>query len=115
MRPHPNPRVLPFLVEYPGIGLGDSTAGMFMVPVGDAELCVIASDGMGWDHVSVSTRHRCPTWDEMHAVKEKFFEDEECVLQFHPPRSKYVNRHPFTLHLWRDQMGEQELPPSVCV
>ena len=31
-------------------------------------LAVIASDGDGWDHVSVSHRARCPKWDEMEYV-----------------------------------------------
>jgi hypothetical protein len=31
---------------------------------------VIASDGMGWDHVSVSLKDRCPTWEEMCLVKD---------------------------------------------
>ena len=55
-------------------------------------LNIIASDGaewpyggMAWEHVSVSRPDRCPTWDETCAVKRLFWDDEECVLQFHPP------------------------------
>lgn len=64
-------------------------------------LFVIASDGEGWEHVSVSLPDRCPTWDEMCVIKNLFWGDEDCVVQYHPPKSEYVNNHPFTLHLWR--------------
>ncbi len=62
---------------------------------------VIASDGAGWEHVSVSRQDRCPTWAEMCEVKDLFFGPDEWVLQFHPAASDYVNNHPFCLHLWR--------------
>ena len=29
------------------------------------EMAIIASWGGGWEHVSVSLRNRCPTWEEM--------------------------------------------------
>lgn len=66
----------------------------------------IASDGEGWEHVSVSimeNRRRIftPNWDEMCYVKALFWDDEDIIIQFHPPRSEYVNFHPNVLHLWR--------------
>jgi hypothetical protein len=82
-------------------------------------LQVIASDGKGWDHVSVvaiSQYQRCPSWEEMCLVKRMFFRDDELVLQFHPPKHRYVNCHPHCLHLWRPQkQAEIELPPVECV
>src|SRR5262245_54513600 len=54
-----------------------------------------------WEHVSVSTEHRCPIWAEMHIVKQMFWEDEEVVMQLHPAKSVYKNVHPNCLHLWR--------------
>lgn len=68
---------------------------------GEPSLTVIASDGLGWEHVSVSTYKRCPTWDEMTYVKDRFWGVQDLVVQFHPPESEYVNRHPYCLHLWR--------------
>lgn len=65
-------------------------------------VCICASDGMGWEHVSVSIKDkkpRTPTWDEMCAVKEVFWDHEDAVIQLHPPRSQYVNMQPHTLHL----------------
>lgn len=42
---------------------------------------VIASDGLGWEHVSVSRRDRCPTWGEMCQVKDLFWGSQDCVVQ----------------------------------
>jgi len=64
-------------------------------------LRVIASDGGGWEHVSVSLENRCPTWKEMAHIKSLFWGDEDLVIQYHPPEEDYVNVHPFCLHLWR--------------
>ena len=79
------------------------------------KITVIASWGGGWDHVSVAHPNRTPTWDEMCQVKDVFFGDEECVIQFHPPKSEYVNDHPYCLHLWKNQEQNIELPPSIFV
>lgn len=69
---------------------------------------VIASDGMGWEHVSISFPNRLPTWDEMCFIKSLFWDKEDCVVQFHPPESDYINNHPYCLHLWRPT--NQEIP-----
>jgi len=82
---------------------------------GKPRLFAIASDQAGWEHVSVSRKDRCPTWDEMCAVKDLFWTEEDAVVQFHPPRSNYVNNHPFCLHLWKPADGSLLLPPSILV
>lgn len=91
--------------------------GAFMVTLKRGQrLAVIASDGGGWEHVSVSRRDRCPLWDEMCAVKALFWDDGDCIVQFHPPRSEYVNNHPYCLHLWRVTDGREfPLPPGIMV
>ena len=95
--------------------------GKFVLPWGlrDAFLCVVSSDGGGWQHVSVSlvkSPQETPTWQMMCVVKDKFFEPEDCVVQFHPPASEYVNHHPGCLHLWRCIDGrEQPRPPAEFV
>lgn len=78
-------------------------------------LRVLVGDGMGWDHISVSTIERIPTWKEMCLIKELFFEDECCVIQYHPPKSKYINIHNYVLHMWHKQGVEYELPPEIIV
>lgn len=109
----------PKYVSNPGDGFG-----AFIVPAhkapGRRELHIIACDGLdtGWDHVSVSLdncKSKTPTWEEMCFVKDLFFEPEDCVVQFHPPQSKYVNHHHGVLHLWRQISGTFPLPPKICV
>ena len=72
-------------------------------------------DEVPFEHVSVSTRTRCQTWDEMCWVKSLFWDDEEAVVQFHPPKSQYVNDHPYCLHLWKPTGYELVLPPMVAI
>jgi len=95
--------------------VGDGDNGMFVIPYHGETFTVLASDGMGWDHVSVSTRKRCPTWDEMCAIKKLFFAADEVVVQFHPAEKDYVNCHPFCLHMWRWQEGEFPVPLPMMV
>src|SRR5512137_2167166 len=89
-----------------GIMRSDSTYGnngVFMVKILKlkAILHCQASDGFLYEHVSVSTHSRCPTWEEMCFIKDLFWDEEDCVIQYHPPKSEYINCHPTCLHLWR--------------
>lgn len=78
-------------------------------------LATPGDDDVPWEHVSVSTRTRVPTWEEMCWVKELFFQDEEAVVQIHPRKSDYVNFHANCLHLWRPLKQELPLPPTLAV
>lgn len=99
---------LPDKVEEGRIGGPECTrSGAFFVKCGSARLKVLCSDGGGWDHVSVSTHTRCPTWQEMCFIKDLFFDPHEVVMQLHPAKSEYVNHHEFCLHLWRPQTQEE--------
>jgi len=79
------------------------------------QLKFIMSFGLEWEHVSVSMDRRCPTWDEMDFVKRFFWKMDECVVQYHPPLSEYVNHHPYCLHLWRPTNDIIPMPPLCCV
>jgi len=97
---------------------GDSTNGVCVRKTirdrDDVEyLLCLASNGLGWEHVSVSVKKdractrealRCPTWGEMCLVKSMFWGPEDIVMQLHPAQSMYVNYHEFYLHLWRPGM-----------
>lgn len=72
-------------------------------------------DGPAWEHVSISLADRCPIWKEMVFVKDLFWDESECVLQFHPPKSQYVNCHPYCLHLWKPVGIEIPTPPSIAI
>ena len=90
--------------------------GMFIIPKNDLiTLRVIASDGMGWEHVSISIKDRTPIWDEMCWIKDLFWDDEDAVIQFHPPKSLYVNHHPYCLHLWRSTIFDIPLPDPIML
>ncbi len=77
-------------------------------------LC-IASDGGGWEHVSVALPKRTPTWEEMCFIKDIFWEKEQTVVQFHPKESEYVNNHPYVLHLWKKSGEAFALPPKQMI
>lgn len=96
---------------------GDHGTGCFRVPspIDRAELAIVASDGSGWEHVSVSRANRCPNWPEMEHIKRLFFKDEETVMQLHVPTSEHINKHPHCLHLWRPVQAEIPRPPGWMV
>jgi hypothetical protein len=106
----------------PYASLPGQTFGFFLVPgpCGEA-LYIIACDGDvdgplgGWEHVSVSTARRLPNWREMCFVKDRFWGEGECVVQYHPPKTEYVNNVDNVLHLWRWTRGKFPMPPSLLV
>jgi hypothetical protein len=91
--------------------------GMFHLRLspGSSVLRVLISNGMGWEHVSVSALGRCPSWYEMECIKRLFWDAEDAVMQIHPPEREYVDCRPYTLHLWRPGNGKFPRPPSWMV
>lgn len=92
--------------------------GAFILAGPIRSLLVIASDGDGWEHVSVSTdksgKHT-PNWMEMCWVKDVFWDAEDVAMQLHPRRSEYVNHHPGCLHLWRPIGSLIPTPPMYMI
>lgn len=88
-------------------------------------LFIISSDGSdwleaglpppAWEHVSVSLKHRTPSWKEMEWVREQFWLDEELVLQFSVPRSRHISYHDHCLHMWKPIGVDVPLPPPETV
>ncbi len=116
--------------EHPTMGTTseDGNNGVFDVasPEPGWRLAIIASDGEGWEHVSVHgyrrvqavsspIQRRTPNWKEMCFVKDLFWDGEDEVVQYHPKRSEYVNCHPNVLHLWRPIGVELPMPPPIMV
>lgn len=101
--------------EY-GTELGSGPNGFFRVngPCG-MQLTIVASDVGGWEHVSVSTRSRCPNWTEMCFIKDLFWDEEELVMQLHPPKSRWISNHPYCLHMWRPATSVIPMPPDIFV
>lgn len=119
MRPLPNDRIEKYRIQPRGFESRPGTNwGVFMFQVGGVKLRVLSSGTdyeNGWEHVSVSLEKRCPTWDEMCFVKDRFWTAEECVVQFHPPKSQHVNYHEYCLHLWKPLNHELIVPPQILV
>jgi hypothetical protein len=111
--------------DHPILGSDDSIGnnGAFVMPFGyfnrGEQAIIIASDGSGWEHVSIhiaaKNTQRTPTWDEMCRIKDIFWNEEDCVVQYHPPKSEYVNQHKHTLHLWRPTEIKLPMPDSILV
>ena len=96
---------------------GDGGNGRFILPspIDGADMYVIASNGGGWDHVSVSRKKRCPNWAELDFVKDLFFAPGETVMQLHVPRAEHINDCPTCLHLWRPHNEAIPRPPPWMV
>ena len=86
----------------------------FIVGPCDENLALMSISDGDWEHVCVSVEGRVPNWHEMCFVKDLFWEPEECVIQFHPPHSQYINNYETCLHLWRHKNGHA-LPPRELV
>lgn len=102
----------------------DGNNGFFVIPhhrIKDHGYGVQMSDGEGWEHASITIQctfkrmvERCPTWEEMCYIKNLLWDQEDVVIQYHPPASEYVNNHPYCLHLWRPINMELPRPhPSL--
>src|SRR6185436_2479238 len=106
-----------------GTTSADGNNGAFHIdsPEPGWTLALIASDGEGWEHVSVhayrrnGNQQRTPSWKEMNHVKDTCWDDEDVVMQLHPRKSEYVNNDPHVLHLWRPTLAAIPTPPSIFV
>lgn len=108
--PHPITKQGPILAD------DGFQAGAFEFPAleGAGIIRVLVSNHE-WEHVSASCIDRCPTWAEMCMIKDIFWDSDECVVQFHPPASEYINYAPHCLHLWRPLNAQMPMPPSWMV
>lgn len=118
MRNEPNLRVENYRLNDTPLGPSPRGANYGAFQIG--ELVIISSGtpppgDPQWEHVSVSCRNRCPTWEEMDRVKRLWWRDDETVLQFHPKDADRVNLHPRCLHLWRQVGVDHELPDPRLV
>lgn len=71
--------------------------------------CRIEADGRAWLHLSVSRSSRVPSWRELRECKDIFLGDREAYSVM-PPESRYVNLHPFCLHMFALLDGSTALP-----
>jgi hypothetical protein len=104
-----------YRVKFKDGNSGDEFNGMFQLRINGSPATIIASNGLGWEHVSISHTNRIPSWETMCKVKELFFEDNEVVMQLHPRKEDYVNNHPYCLHLWKPIDQDIPTPPIKLV
>ena len=105
-----------YMISHPTLGFGEANNGYFRFEREGVLFHCIASDGAGWEHVSVTlNKKRCPTWQEMCLVKDMFWDSEDVVIQYHAAKSEHVNNHNYCLHLWRPIDKKIECPPSILV
>lgn len=100
----------PLLGDY-----GDEYNGAFFLTIKGQTYSVIASNGEGWEHVSVAGKNRTPSWEVMNEIKDMFFHEDEVVMQLHPIKDEYVNNHKNCLHLWRPINQKIPTPPKWMV
>ena len=93
----------------------DGFGGTFYDKESRCKLNFIMSWGADFEHCSVSLPTRCPSWEQMCAMKELFWKDDEVCMQLHPAKDQYVNNHPYCLHIWRPIDKEIPTPPSIMV
>lgn len=82
------------------------------------KMTVVWSHAAGWEHVSIDGKRRIPDWEEMCELKDMFFKEDECCVQYHPPKSDYVNTAPYCLHIWRPierYAGKLPMPPKILI
>ena len=94
---------------------GDESNGAFKFRIKGNNYMVIASNGMDWEHVSVSCVSCIPSWEIMCEIKDMFFKEDEVVMQLHPKKEDYINNHPNCLHLWRPLKSTIPTPPPILV
>lgn len=93
----------------------DGFGGTFYDKKSRCNLNFIMSWGAGFEHCSVSMPTRCPSWEQMCAIKDAFWNDNEVCMQLHPAKKDYVNNHPYCLHIWKPINEKIPLPPTILV
>lgn len=93
----------------------DGLGGRYYEKNSGKYLNFIFSYQLGWEHLSVSMPSRTPTWDQMCAIKDVFWNKDECCVQYHPREEDYVNNHKHCLHIWKPRHEVLPTPPSILV
>ena len=117
------------IIKGPASLVSDSscgTNGAFLIPFSAVDgklyrlLCIASHEG-DWEHVSVTdqstkrSQERTPSWEMMTRIKRAFWDDEECVVEFHVPMVEWINEQPGCLHLWKKTGNEFPRPAALFV
>ena len=94
------PRVIPYTWR---LHTRTIDGARYVQPMTDLTVTVsgdVEHDEKKWIHLSIAHPERMPTWEEVVAAKEWIIGRDEYAVQVIPPRERYVNTHPFCLHLF---------------
>lgn len=98
-------------VRYEG---DDGFGGYINLPTGHFVTFMFSYSG-GWEHLSISKPTQTPSWDDMCAAKNMFWDEDECCVEYHPAKKDYVNLHPYCLHIWKPINETLPTPPKNYV
>lgn len=96
---------------------GVRIVGHLTDPVSREVYLVMFTKQLGWEHASISPlrKKKLPDWNIMCRLKDLFWTEDECCVQYHPAKKDYVNMHEYTLHMWKPYIEELVTPPSIMV
>jgi tricorn protease-like protein len=57
-------------------------------------------EGKRWVHLSFARKTRMPSYADIQRVRIVFLGDDNTAIMVWPPKDRYVNLHPYCLHLW---------------
>lgn len=70
--------------------------------LGGCHILLAAPHGdFGW-HLSISHRHRYPTWDEIAKARYSLIPDDVTMIMVLPPEGEYVSISQNCFHLWEE-------------
>lgn len=93
----------------------DGIGGYYYDRFNNKKLNFIFSYQMGWEHLSVSMPNKTPSWEQMCMMKDIFWGEDECCVEYHPRKEDYVNNHEHCLHIWKPTEEHLPTPPSILV
>lgn len=93
----------------------DGMGGRYYDRINNKWLNFIFSYQLGWEHLSVSTPCKTPTWEQMCMMKDIFWNKDEACVEYHPKDEDYVNMHKHCLHIWKPTNQELPTPPHILV
>lgn len=71
---------------------------------------VIISIENGYLHLSISTPDALPSYAELKAARYVFCPDEIYMAEIFPPKSEFINVHPYCRHLWQIDIDKSNYP-----
>lgn len=70
---------------------------------------IVAKEDNCW-HLSISKKDKLPSYQNLKDARYKFLPNDVVMAQIFPPKSEFVNVHPYCLHLWEIKSFHQNDP-----